>query len=69
MGRPSPTRALYQGSNSSLVGVTSIEVIEGGAQDTFDAEGIAGLTTVSLQNLYNDNPTVTGPAAGRVQVN
>jgi hypothetical protein len=58
----------YQGSDDG-VGVSSLEVIEGGAQDTFDAESIAGQTSVSLQNLFNDAPTVTGAAAGSVQVN
>jgi hypothetical protein len=63
----------YQGETSGVggspTGVTSIEVIEGGAQDTFEADSIAGLTSVSLENLYNDTPTVTGAAAGSVQVN
>jgi hypothetical protein len=64
----------YQGAaiptgGTSPTGVTSIEVIEGGAQDTFEADSIAGLTSVLLENLYNDNPTVTGAAAGSVQVN
>jgi hypothetical protein len=52
-----------------VVGVTSIEVIEGGAQDIFEADSVPALTSVHLDNLYNDNPTVTGAAAGSVTVN
>jgi hypothetical protein len=50
-------------------GVTSIEVIEGGAKDTFEADSVAAGISVLLENLYNDNPTVTGAAAGSVTVN
>jgi hypothetical protein len=66
----------YQGAapfggnpGATVVGVTSIKVIEGSAQDTFEADSIAGLTSVLLENPYTDTPTVTGAAAGSVQVN
>jgi hypothetical protein len=52
----------------SPLGVTSIKVTEGGAQDTFEADSIGGLTSVSLDNPLNPKPVVTGPAAGSVQV-
>ena len=39
------------------------------ARPVFDAESVAALTSVLLENLYNDNPLVTGPAKGSVQVN
>jgi hypothetical protein len=56
------------GSSNSVAGVTSLFVIEGGAQDDFDAESVAPLTNVTVENLQTANPTITGLAAGSVHV-
>jgi hypothetical protein len=53
---------------NSLVGVTSIQVLEGGANDWFDAESAPAATSVSVHNVQNSNPKIYGPAAGSVKV-
>jgi subtilase family serine protease len=57
-----------QSLDGSPVGVTSLEVIEGGAQDIFNAESVAALTSVYLHNDQTSKPVVRGPAAGSVIV-
>jgi hypothetical protein len=60
--------SIPSGGGSPYEGVTSIAVIEGGQQDIFEADSVAAGISVLVENLYNDNPTITGAAQGSVQV-